>query len=133
MMTDPPSDDTEAREQEAPGTTDAKHRAPLHGHTGAVPPDNRQPTRHSPTTSASAQPPSPVQPPAAPAVATFQTARIPDQPVRAAGCGCRMPGCTLHRAPRATSHISPPLAMTSNNRKLRFQSKTKRCPVPTRS
>eukprot|EP00962_Isochrysis_galbana_P004223 scaffold1172_cov124-Isochrysis_galbana.AAC.3 len=39
MMTDPPSDDTEAREQDAPDTTGAKHRAPLHGHTGAVPPD----------------------------------------------------------------------------------------------
>eukprot|EP00962_Isochrysis_galbana_P021722 scaffold6416_cov113-Isochrysis_galbana.AAC.6 len=38
-MTDPPTDDTEAREQDAPGTTGAKHRAPLHGHTGAVPPD----------------------------------------------------------------------------------------------
>eukprot|EP00962_Isochrysis_galbana_P020873 scaffold6128_cov147-Isochrysis_galbana.AAC.1 len=33
-MTDPPIDDTEAREQDAPGTTDAKHRAPVHGHTG---------------------------------------------------------------------------------------------------
>eukprot|EP00962_Isochrysis_galbana_P003472 scaffold977_cov103-Isochrysis_galbana.AAC.7 len=39
MMTDPPTDDTEAREQDAPDTTGAKHRAPLHGHTGAVPPD----------------------------------------------------------------------------------------------
>eukprot|EP00962_Isochrysis_galbana_P036514 scaffold12640_cov106-Isochrysis_galbana.AAC.13 len=39
MMTDPPTDDTEAREQDAPDTTDAKHRAPLHGHTGAVPLD----------------------------------------------------------------------------------------------
>eukprot|EP00962_Isochrysis_galbana_P040459 scaffold14655_cov192-Isochrysis_galbana.AAC.1 len=38
-MTDPPTDDTEAREQDAPGTTDAKHRAPLHGHTGDVPSD----------------------------------------------------------------------------------------------
>eukprot|EP00962_Isochrysis_galbana_P040313 scaffold14582_cov108-Isochrysis_galbana.AAC.16 len=39
-MTDPPPiEDTEAREQDAPGTTDAKHRAPLHGHTGDVPPD----------------------------------------------------------------------------------------------
>eukprot|EP00962_Isochrysis_galbana_P048375 scaffold20139_cov103-Isochrysis_galbana.AAC.2 len=45
MMTDPPTDDTEAREQDAPDTTDAKHRAPLHGHTGAV----CLPTRHSPT------------------------------------------------------------------------------------
>eukprot|EP00962_Isochrysis_galbana_P013154 scaffold3762_cov118-Isochrysis_galbana.AAC.1 len=36
-MTDPPTDDTEAREQDAPGTTDAKHRAPVHGHTGDVP------------------------------------------------------------------------------------------------
>eukprot|EP00962_Isochrysis_galbana_P004192 scaffold1157_cov106-Isochrysis_galbana.AAC.1 len=35
-MTDPPIDDTEAREQDAPGTTDAKHRAPVHGHTGDV-------------------------------------------------------------------------------------------------
>eukprot|EP00962_Isochrysis_galbana_P034847 scaffold11875_cov132-Isochrysis_galbana.AAC.4 len=34
-----PTDDTEAREQDAPDTTGAKHRAPLHGHTGAVPPD----------------------------------------------------------------------------------------------
>jgi len=39
MMTDPPTDDTEAREPDAPDTTDVKHRAPLHGHTGAVPPD----------------------------------------------------------------------------------------------
>eukprot|EP00962_Isochrysis_galbana_P019077 scaffold5551_cov119-Isochrysis_galbana.AAC.1 len=40
-MTDPPTDDTEAREQDAPGINGAKHRAPLHlhGHTGAVPPD----------------------------------------------------------------------------------------------
>eukprot|EP00962_Isochrysis_galbana_P042607 scaffold15993_cov114-Isochrysis_galbana.AAC.1 len=38
-MTDPPTDDTEAREQDVPGTNGAKHRAPLHGHTGAVPPD----------------------------------------------------------------------------------------------
>eukprot|EP00962_Isochrysis_galbana_P051213 scaffold22588_cov122-Isochrysis_galbana.AAC.1 len=36
-MTDPPTDDTEAREQDAPGATDAKHRAPVHGHTGDVP------------------------------------------------------------------------------------------------
>eukprot|EP00962_Isochrysis_galbana_P029822 scaffold9601_cov123-Isochrysis_galbana.AAC.3 len=43
-MTDPPTDDTEAREQDAPGTNGAKHRAPLHGHTGAVPPDSRQGT-----------------------------------------------------------------------------------------
>eukprot|EP00962_Isochrysis_galbana_P043400 scaffold16508_cov108-Isochrysis_galbana.AAC.3 len=39
IMTDPPTDDTEAREPDAPGTTDAKHRAPLHGHTGGVPSD----------------------------------------------------------------------------------------------
>eukprot|EP00962_Isochrysis_galbana_P027754 scaffold8736_cov114-Isochrysis_galbana.AAC.10 len=38
-MTDPPIDDTQAREPDAPGTNDAKHRAPLHGHTGEVPPD----------------------------------------------------------------------------------------------
>eukprot|EP00962_Isochrysis_galbana_P042651 scaffold16013_cov153-Isochrysis_galbana.AAC.1 len=38
-MTDSPIDDTEAREQDAPGTTDAKHRAPVHGHTGDVPSD----------------------------------------------------------------------------------------------
>eukprot|EP00962_Isochrysis_galbana_P031615 scaffold10295_cov116-Isochrysis_galbana.AAC.7 len=37
IMTDSPIDDTEAREQDAPGTTDAKHRAPVHGHTGDVP------------------------------------------------------------------------------------------------
>eukprot|EP00962_Isochrysis_galbana_P013126 scaffold3751_cov117-Isochrysis_galbana.AAC.13 len=49
MMTDPPTDDTEAREQDAPDSTDAKHRAPLHGHTGAVPLDSRLSTRHSPT------------------------------------------------------------------------------------
>eukprot|EP00962_Isochrysis_galbana_P006597 scaffold1764_cov139-Isochrysis_galbana.AAC.2 len=37
-MTDPSiDDDTEAREQVAPGTTDAKHQAPVHGHTGGVP------------------------------------------------------------------------------------------------
>eukprot|EP00962_Isochrysis_galbana_P017697 scaffold5087_cov125-Isochrysis_galbana.AAC.4 len=29
----------EAREQDAPGTHDAKHRAPVHGHTGGVPSD----------------------------------------------------------------------------------------------
>eukprot|EP00962_Isochrysis_galbana_P025130 scaffold7723_cov100-Isochrysis_galbana.AAC.3 len=39
IMTDPPIDNTQAREQDAPGTNDAKHRAPVHGHTGAVPPD----------------------------------------------------------------------------------------------
>eukprot|EP00962_Isochrysis_galbana_P040123 scaffold14515_cov117-Isochrysis_galbana.AAC.1 len=38
-MTDSPIDDTEAREQDAPGTTDAKRRAPVHGHTGDVPSD----------------------------------------------------------------------------------------------
>eukprot|EP00962_Isochrysis_galbana_P011093 scaffold3102_cov123-Isochrysis_galbana.AAC.5 len=38
-MTDPPTDDTEAREADAPGTNGAKHRAPLHGHTGDVPSD----------------------------------------------------------------------------------------------
>eukprot|EP00962_Isochrysis_galbana_P041471 scaffold15242_cov138-Isochrysis_galbana.AAC.3 len=39
MVTDPPTDDTEAQEQDAPDTTGVKHGAPLHGHTGAVPPD----------------------------------------------------------------------------------------------
>eukprot|EP00962_Isochrysis_galbana_P055974 scaffold27790_cov111-Isochrysis_galbana.AAC.1 len=39
MMTDPPTDDTEAREPDAPDTSGAKLRAPLHGHTGTVPPD----------------------------------------------------------------------------------------------
>eukprot|EP00962_Isochrysis_galbana_P022479 scaffold6725_cov117-Isochrysis_galbana.AAC.4 len=39
MMTDPPTDDTEAREPDAPDPTDAKHHAPLHGHTGGVPSD----------------------------------------------------------------------------------------------
>eukprot|EP00962_Isochrysis_galbana_P040154 scaffold14521_cov121-Isochrysis_galbana.AAC.2 len=38
-MIDPPIDDTQAREPDAPGTNDAKQRAPVHGHTGAVPPD----------------------------------------------------------------------------------------------
>eukprot|EP00962_Isochrysis_galbana_P018180 scaffold5233_cov127-Isochrysis_galbana.AAC.8 len=38
-MTDPPIDDTEAREQDAPGTNGAKQRAPVHGHTGDVPSD----------------------------------------------------------------------------------------------
>eukprot|EP00962_Isochrysis_galbana_P053515 scaffold24964_cov101-Isochrysis_galbana.AAC.1 len=38
-MTDSPIDDTVAREQDTPGTTDAKHRAPVHGHTGGVPSD----------------------------------------------------------------------------------------------
>eukprot|EP00962_Isochrysis_galbana_P060136 scaffold34218_cov175-Isochrysis_galbana.AAC.1 len=38
-MTDPPIDDTQAWEPDAPGTNDAKQRAPVHGHTGAVPPD----------------------------------------------------------------------------------------------
>eukprot|EP00962_Isochrysis_galbana_P014016 scaffold3987_cov118-Isochrysis_galbana.AAC.5 len=38
-MTDPPTNDTEAREQDAPGTNGAKQRAPVHGHTGDVPPD----------------------------------------------------------------------------------------------
>eukprot|EP00962_Isochrysis_galbana_P016672 scaffold4778_cov142-Isochrysis_galbana.AAC.1 len=31
--------DTQAREQDAPGTHDAKRRAPVHGHTGDVPSD----------------------------------------------------------------------------------------------
>eukprot|EP00962_Isochrysis_galbana_P039095 scaffold14000_cov135-Isochrysis_galbana.AAC.5 len=39
MMTDSPTDDTEAREPDAPDPTDAKHHAPLHGHTGGVPSD----------------------------------------------------------------------------------------------
>eukprot|EP00962_Isochrysis_galbana_P052630 scaffold24107_cov140-Isochrysis_galbana.AAC.1 len=34
IMTDPPIDHTQAREQDAPGTHDAKRRAPVHGHTG---------------------------------------------------------------------------------------------------
>eukprot|EP00962_Isochrysis_galbana_P022322 scaffold6667_cov111-Isochrysis_galbana.AAC.1 len=38
-MTDPPTDDTEAREQDAPGTHDAKRQAPVHGHTGGLPSD----------------------------------------------------------------------------------------------
>eukprot|EP00962_Isochrysis_galbana_P003685 scaffold1044_cov120-Isochrysis_galbana.AAC.26 len=38
-MTDPPIDHTHAREQDAPGTHDAKRRAPVHGHTGDLPPD----------------------------------------------------------------------------------------------
>eukprot|EP00962_Isochrysis_galbana_P061152 scaffold36278_cov134-Isochrysis_galbana.AAC.6 len=38
-MTDPPIDNTQAREQDAPGTHDAKRRAPVHGHTGDLPPD----------------------------------------------------------------------------------------------
>eukprot|EP00962_Isochrysis_galbana_P019102 scaffold5558_cov131-Isochrysis_galbana.AAC.7 len=38
-MTDPPIDITQAREQDAPGTHDAKRRAPVHGHTGDVPSD----------------------------------------------------------------------------------------------
>eukprot|EP00962_Isochrysis_galbana_P029179 scaffold9310_cov129-Isochrysis_galbana.AAC.1 len=38
-MTDPPIDHTQAREQDAPGTHDAKRQAPVHGHTGDVPPD----------------------------------------------------------------------------------------------
>eukprot|EP00962_Isochrysis_galbana_P027542 scaffold8644_cov115-Isochrysis_galbana.AAC.1 len=38
-MTDPPIDNTQAREQDAPGTHDAKQRAPVHGHTGDVPSD----------------------------------------------------------------------------------------------
>eukprot|EP00962_Isochrysis_galbana_P026605 scaffold8264_cov109-Isochrysis_galbana.AAC.1 len=38
-MTDPPIDHTQAREQDAPGTHDAKRRAPVHGHTGDVPSD----------------------------------------------------------------------------------------------
>eukprot|EP00962_Isochrysis_galbana_P017452 scaffold5017_cov139-Isochrysis_galbana.AAC.4 len=45
IMTDPPTDDTEAREPVAPGTNGAKHRAPLHGHTGepcAVPASKRR-------------------------------------------------------------------------------------------
>eukprot|EP00962_Isochrysis_galbana_P025873 scaffold8003_cov115-Isochrysis_galbana.AAC.1 len=47
IMTDPPIDNTQAREQDAPGTHDAKRRAPVHGHTGDLP----LPTRHSPTPS----------------------------------------------------------------------------------
>eukprot|EP00962_Isochrysis_galbana_P043446 scaffold16555_cov130-Isochrysis_galbana.AAC.4 len=38
-MTDPPIDITQAREQDAPGTHDAKRQAPVHGHTGDVPSD----------------------------------------------------------------------------------------------
>eukprot|EP00962_Isochrysis_galbana_P050054 scaffold21510_cov111-Isochrysis_galbana.AAC.7 len=39
IMTDPPIDDTQAQEPDAPGTHDAKQRAPVHGHTGDPPPD----------------------------------------------------------------------------------------------
>eukprot|EP00962_Isochrysis_galbana_P053964 scaffold25492_cov140-Isochrysis_galbana.AAC.5 len=39
MMTDPPTDDTEAREPDPTDPTDAKPHAPLHGHTGGVPSD----------------------------------------------------------------------------------------------
>eukprot|EP00962_Isochrysis_galbana_P020828 scaffold6111_cov107-Isochrysis_galbana.AAC.8 len=63
-MTEPPIDDTEARdrEQDAPGTNGAKHRAPLHGHTGAVPPDKalsdmRSGMPHSTTSGSSATAP----------------------------------------------------------------------------
>eukprot|EP00962_Isochrysis_galbana_P038069 scaffold13448_cov109-Isochrysis_galbana.AAC.8 len=38
-MTDPPIDLTQAREQDAPGTHDAKRQAPVHGHTGDLPSD----------------------------------------------------------------------------------------------
>eukprot|EP00962_Isochrysis_galbana_P024237 scaffold7414_cov119-Isochrysis_galbana.AAC.1 len=38
-MTDPPIDITQAREQDAPGTHDAKRQAPVHGHTGDLPSD----------------------------------------------------------------------------------------------
>eukprot|EP00962_Isochrysis_galbana_P043863 scaffold16844_cov119-Isochrysis_galbana.AAC.3 len=39
QMTDPPTDNTEAREPDAPGPTDAGSHAPRHGHAGGVPPD----------------------------------------------------------------------------------------------
>eukprot|EP00962_Isochrysis_galbana_P059912 scaffold33776_cov118-Isochrysis_galbana.AAC.1 len=39
IMTDPPIDHTQAREQDAPGTHDAKRQAPVRGHTGDVPSD----------------------------------------------------------------------------------------------
>eukprot|EP00962_Isochrysis_galbana_P028498 scaffold9009_cov130-Isochrysis_galbana.AAC.8 len=45
-MTDPPIDITQAREQDAPGTHDAKRRAPVHGHTGDVPSDKALTLRH---------------------------------------------------------------------------------------
>eukprot|EP00962_Isochrysis_galbana_P033235 scaffold11084_cov118-Isochrysis_galbana.AAC.2 len=38
-MTDTPIDHTQAREQDAPDTHDAKRQAPVHGHTGDVPSD----------------------------------------------------------------------------------------------
>eukprot|EP00962_Isochrysis_galbana_P029828 scaffold9606_cov96-Isochrysis_galbana.AAC.2 len=38
-MTDPPIDHTQAREQDAPGTHDAKRQAPVRGHTGDPPSD----------------------------------------------------------------------------------------------
>eukprot|EP00962_Isochrysis_galbana_P031813 scaffold10391_cov94-Isochrysis_galbana.AAC.4 len=48
IMTDPPTDNTQAREQDAPGTHDAKRRAPVHGHTGDLPHDKA--LSDSPTT-----------------------------------------------------------------------------------
>eukprot|EP00962_Isochrysis_galbana_P012378 scaffold3499_cov117-Isochrysis_galbana.AAC.11 len=45
-MTDPPIDDTQAREPEAPGTNGAKQRAPVHGHTGDVPAFRQGTLRH---------------------------------------------------------------------------------------
>eukprot|EP00962_Isochrysis_galbana_P025940 scaffold8013_cov124-Isochrysis_galbana.AAC.16 len=51
MMTDPPTDDTEAREPDAPDPTDAKHHAPrtsLHGHTGGFSVQSRPPVRFAP-------------------------------------------------------------------------------------
>jgi len=38
-MTDPPTDDTEIREPDAPDPTGSESHTPRHGHAGGVPPD----------------------------------------------------------------------------------------------
>eukprot|EP00962_Isochrysis_galbana_P023705 scaffold7177_cov114-Isochrysis_galbana.AAC.4 len=50
-----PQGHKQAREQDAPGTHDAKRRAPVHGHTGAVPPDKALSDTLSPPVRASTQ------------------------------------------------------------------------------
>eukprot|EP00962_Isochrysis_galbana_P012590 scaffold3566_cov119-Isochrysis_galbana.AAC.2 len=59
----PPTDDTEAREPDAPDPTDAKPHAPLHGHTGGVPSDKALSDRHRQQAVCSVPPCLPPRPP----------------------------------------------------------------------
>eukprot|EP00962_Isochrysis_galbana_P004599 scaffold1252_cov124-Isochrysis_galbana.AAC.2 len=127
-MTDPPADDTEAREQDAPDTTGAKHRAPLHGHTGAVPPDKAlSDTRSGPI------PIHHTHGPMAPTAAKNGWGRHPSGRVHAA-CPCPCPltcdasGGRRARNPRLAALIRKWVRSTST-----YGRRQRACAAPTRA